>query len=139
MIESIKWYEGPNGFVSHVANAYEVDGKIKLQMCHADGNIFTFWPPRDGKIVPMGTHTSRLVEFVIDPSAVDLELGPPQILIGTDNDFPRIDDRLQTHSHSYTFGLICDKKNTVTDWKAIYAKVGGRGPRRLVYETFKLM
>lgn len=94
--------------------------------------MFTFWPGKDGKKIPMGTYSSRLVQWEIDPKATDIKLGEPNVLIDNDNEFMRIYDRMVGQKNKYVFGLYCDKKNSTTQWKTIVERVGGNSNPLLV-------
>ncbi|KAJ3454744.1 hypothetical protein MRS44_013344 [Fusarium solani] len=124
----IKWFYGDNAYIGHVANAWEEDGKIHLYMAYAEGNIFGFFPDKDGKAPPPGTYPNKLARWIIDPESDELHLSKPETVIGQDNEFFRVDDRFVGYKTRYIFGAINDDSNGGTDWGFVAQRIGGGFP-----------
>ncbi|OCT49459.1 Lignostilbene-alpha,beta-dioxygenase isozyme III [Cladophialophora carrionii] len=124
----IKWFYGDTAYVGHVANAWEEDGRIHLLMAHAEGNIFGFFPDKEGKAPPPGTHPNLLGKWVIDPKATELHLKKPEHVVKWDNEFLRVDDRFMGYKTRYVFGAVTDNSKGGTDWSLVGRRIGGGFP-----------
>ncbi|KAH8656344.1 carotenoid oxygenase [Ilyonectria robusta] len=115
----IKWFEGPNWITGHVANAWEQDGKVHVQIGVSKENGFGFFPDKDGKCPPQESPgvAPYLHEWVIDPHSDKLKLDPPTQVIPNAAEFPRIDDRVMGKKQRFTYGNLMDFTPGVTDWE----------------------
>lgn len=94
-------------------------------MAYAEGNIFGFFPDKDGKAPPPGTYPNKLARWIIDPESDELHLSKPETVIGQDNEFFRVDDRFVGYKTRYIFGAINDDSNGGTDWGFVAQRIGG--------------
>ena len=125
MTDDQQWFRAPHGFAGHVANAYEDEnGHIELQMAYSTGNVFFWWPDKDGKGPKPGEVECALVRWKIDYHSNELDLGKPNIMVAEDMEFPRIDDRLATLRHSKVLFNVMDKA-AGTDMRSIGPVLGG--------------
>jgi carotenoid cleavage dioxygenase len=120
-----QWFYGDTAYLGHIANSWEEDGKLHLYIAHAEGNVFAFFPDKDGHAPPPTDCPNRLVKFVIDPASEDLYVGKPEVIISNDNEFVRIDDRFMGYKSRYVFGAITDNSKGGTDWGLVVQRIGG--------------
>ncbi|KAF9874376.1 Carotenoid oxygenase [Colletotrichum karsti] len=122
-----QWFYGDNAYNGHVANAWEEGGKIHLYMSHSKGNVFGFFPDKDGNSPPLGTNAAMLAHWTIDPKSENLEV-EPEIVIEKDNEMIRVDDRYMCYKNKYIFGAMQDPTEGKTDWSLVSMRVGGGFP-----------
>ncbi|GAM40135.1 hypothetical protein TCE0_034f12246 [Talaromyces pinophilus] len=124
----VKWFRAPNAFPGHTANAYEnADGNIVFDLPITPKNVFFWWPDKDGNAPDPESIASDFMRFTFDPRSSDLDLPKPEILLGEDCEFVRIDDRVATRPHSHTFLAIMDPK-VGTNWPVMAPVMGGGHP-----------
>ncbi|KAJ0122956.1 Lignostilbene-alpha-beta-dioxygenase isozyme I [Diaporthe amygdali] len=120
----IKWFEGPNWMTGHVANAWEEDGKVHIQVSLTKVNGFGFFPDKNGQAPRMEEVPINLNEWTIDPHSKRLVLPEPEQIITETNEFPRIDDRLFGQKNRVLFGMSMDFAPGVTDWEFSTPRMG---------------
>ncbi|KAF9875484.1 hypothetical protein CkaCkLH20_06865 [Colletotrichum karsti] len=131
------WFEGPNQFTGHVANAFEENGKIHLQASLAKGNGFGFFPDKNGKAPPFDEPSIQpyVTEFIIDPKSDKLFYEESERLVQEPDEFPRIDDRVMGQKNRFIYGMIMDMASGVTDWEYSATKIGaGLGHMNTLYK-----
>ncbi|KAJ5634236.1 hypothetical protein N7528_002078 [Penicillium herquei] len=140
--EDVKWFRAPNAFPGHTVNAYEnEDGNIVFDLPLSDKNVFFWWPEEDGSAPKPEDIRNEMRRFIIDPHSSNLDL-VPEVLWRDDCEFPRIDDRWLTKSHSISYCLILEPE-LGTDFPAIAPVRGGGHPPynamgKLDYKTGKV-
>jgi len=94
--EDIKWFQwDPDHFEGHVSNAFEKNGKVYVDFPVFKGNVFYFFPNKDGYSPPPQALTCRFPRFELDPNATDLRISEPEYLGEVMGEFSRIDERFQ--------------------------------------------
>ena len=93
-------------------------------MAYSRDNVFFWWPDRDGKGPRPGEVECAFVKWNIDYKSDDITLPEPDILVGEDMEFPRIDERRAFDKHSHVFFNIMDK-TAGTDMRSIGPVLGG--------------
>lgn len=124
----VKWFEAPNAFPGHTANAYEnTAGQIVFDLALSDKNVFFWWPDANGHAPDPHTIRADMVRFTIDPYSTNKDLVKPEILSQHDCEFARIDDRyaMQSYNHSFFDVMI---PSLGTDFHAIGPVMGGGFP-----------
>jgi carotenoid cleavage dioxygenase-like enzyme len=92
----IKWFEWePDHFEGHVSNAFEKNGKVYVDFPVFKGNVFNFFPDKDGKAPPRHALTCRFPRFELDPHTTNLKIPEPEWLSDITGEFSRIDERFQ--------------------------------------------
>jgi carotenoid cleavage dioxygenase-like enzyme len=83
-VRDIRWFRGPKGvFCFHIMNAFEdAEGRIHLDQCLADVNVFPFIQRASGLNVPPEASNGRLGRWTIDPGVrtdtiTETVIGPP--------------------------------------------------------------
>ncbi|KAI5357673.1 Putative carotenoid oxygenase [Septoria linicola] len=126
--DDVKWFRAPKSFPGHVANAFEdSDGYIVLDLPICDKNAFFWWPDKDGRAPAPHEVQSSMRRFVIDPTSTELDIQSKEILLETDCEFPRIDDRYAMREYRHLFCAIMDA-SLPSDIPAIMSKRGGGSP-----------
>lgn len=108
----------------HVANAWEEDGKVHIQVSLTKVNGFGFFPDKNGQAPRMEEVPINLNEWTIDPHSKRLVLPEPEQIITETNEFPRIDDRLFGQKNRVLFGMLMDFAPGVTDWEFSTPRMG---------------
>lgn len=127
----VRWLRAPSeGFIFHVGNAYEENGRILLDACvylGGDGllmNTLTGW--RSGRAWE-GEWGARPFLYEIDPAAGTVA---ERQLDDRAAEFPRIDDRLVGYPNRWGYALRFDRDATGSDGPATkvikYDRSGGR-------------
>jgi len=83
-VKDMRWFKGPKGVSCfHILNAFEDrDGRIHLDQCLSDVNVFPFIQRASGLNVPPEQANSRLARWTMDPangsdSVTETVVGPP--------------------------------------------------------------
>ncbi|KAJ0361019.1 hypothetical protein COL26b_013888 [Colletotrichum chrysophilum] len=114
------WFQGPNLFTGHVANAWEENGQLHLHVSMVRGNGFGFFPEQNGEATAFDLEVlaPHVCEFVLDPHSTKLVYqSPTEVVTAGPNEFPRIDDRVFGKKHRFIYGNMIDMSPGVTDWE----------------------
>ncbi|OKO99166.1 Lignostilbene-alpha,beta-dioxygenase isozyme III [Penicillium subrubescens] len=122
------WFHYKNSFPGHTANAYEDEkGHLVVDLGLSETNVFFWWPDGQGRSPEPSSIRSQLVQFTLDPQAVDLVLPEPKILHQGSSEFYRIDDRFATQPYRHCYFDLMDPE-LGTDFERIGHKIGGGHP-----------
>ena len=104
-VKELRWFRGPKGvFCFHILNAFEdADGRIQLDQCMADVNVFPFIQRASGLNVSPQDANGRLARWTIDlrkgsDTVTETVVGPP-------GDVPIIPARFQGRAQSHAWML----------------------------------
>ncbi len=104
----VRWFKGPaNGFQGHTLNAFEENGLIHVDMPVTGGNIFYFFPQKDGFVPSPETLSSSLHRWTFDLNATS-DIVDPKPLNHYPCEFPRVDDRYVGQPYEHGFMLAFD-------------------------------
>jgi carotenoid cleavage dioxygenase len=108
-VKEMRWFRGPAGVSAyHVMNAFDVDGKIHLDLCLSETNAFPFIRT-DSKIAREQWEIGGgFIRWTLDMNAAEdtiqaRPLGPP-------GDLPRVRDRDQGRPYASSWYLSIDPK-----------------------------
>jgi carotenoid cleavage dioxygenase-like enzyme len=104
----IKFFKRDNLFCSHVMNAFNDGTKIYFDTPVAKNNMFPFFPDIHGKPFNREEAMSYMTRWCVDFSNKGDNFEPDEVLSGMMGEFPRIDDRYATRSHSYGWFLVME-------------------------------
>ncbi|KAF5495076.1 Lignostilbene-alpha,beta-dioxygenase isozyme I [Colletotrichum siamense] len=134
----IKWFQGPNLFTGHVANAWEENGQVHLHVSMVRGNGFGFFPDQNGEAPDFDLEVlaPHVCEFVLDPHSTKLVYqAPTEVVTSGPNEFPRIDDRVFGKKNRFIYGNMIDMSPGVTDWEYSAPLAGdGIGHMNVLYK-----
>ncbi|KAJ3961862.1 hypothetical protein N0V92_001425 [Colletotrichum tropicale] len=132
------WFQGPNLFTGHVANAWEENGQVHLHVSMVRGNGFGFFPDQNGEAPAFDLEVlaPHVCEFVLDPHSTKLVYqSPTKVVTSGPNEFPRIDDRVVGKKHRFIYGNMIDMSPGVTDWEYSAPLAGdGIGHMNVLYK-----
>jgi len=104
-VKDMRWFRGPKGVSCfHIVNAFEdAEGRIHMDQCLADVNLFPFIQRASGLNVSPAKANARLGRWTVDPgsgadSVVETVIGPP-------GDLPMLPARLQGRQHTHAWML----------------------------------
>ena len=104
--KDIRWFKGPNQFVSHIMNAYDEGSQVHLDCCRSSINLFPFFHTVGEQWTPKGMDV-RLTRWTADlaGSGDTFESSTLSEFMG---EFPRNDDRYQTkpYRHGWMLGFF---------------------------------
>lgn len=100
--KDVRWFVGPNRFMSHIMNAFNDGNRIYLDTPVAESNMFPFFPDISGKPFDREKAASRLCRWTIDLGANNEGFEQKQLSPDV-GEFPRIDDRyaMRAYRHGY--------------------------------------
>jgi len=89
-VAALRWFRGPKGVSCyHIMNAFEdADGRIHLDQCLSDVNVFPFIQRASGLSIPPQAAGSRLARWTIDLRDVSSEVR--ESVVGPPGDLPVI-------------------------------------------------
>lgn len=128
-----RWFRAPNGFPGHIANAFEQDGKVYLDLTLVNQNAFYFFPDETGyapkqpdippivmaalgkaskllnrpSLIAPPNLKAALSRVELDPLRNDDGVRIESLLDGL-VEFPKIDDRFAGRSYRYSYLLGLD-------------------------------
>ncbi len=103
----VRWFRAPNAFPGHVINAFDDGGKLYLDMPVANGNVFWFFPDKDGNSPPPGSVTGQVMRWTIDMNSRSDRI-EAQLVNGMNAEFPHIDDRYVGRPYAHAFVQATD-------------------------------
>jgi len=106
--DEVRWFRAPNGFPGHIANAFEQDGKIILDLDIIDGNPMWFFPDGNGHVANPATLSGAIKRFTFDLSAAGDRV-EGETLAPVQNLFTHCDDRFTTQPYRHVFGTLSDR------------------------------
>jgi len=106
--KDIKLFKRPNLFCSHVMNAFNDGSKIYFDTPVAKNNMFPFFPDIHGAPFKPEEGRSFMTRWVVDYNSKGDEFESTEQLTDMMGEFPRIDDRYATQTHSYGWLLVMD-------------------------------
>jgi carotenoid cleavage dioxygenase-like enzyme len=106
--DDVRWFSGPaNGFQGHTLNSYEVGNRIYVDMPVTSGNIFYFFPQKDGFVPPPESLKSCLMRWTFDLDSPETKVEPLPLTDFT-CEFPRCDERFTGQPYRHGFVLKFD-------------------------------
>lgn len=98
----VRWFTGSARFASHTMNAYEVDGKILIDMSVGESAVFPFFPELSGAPYDPEAATPYVSRWTVDPNGMTDDFSLDR-LSDIPGEFPRIDERYSTTPYRYGF------------------------------------
>lgn len=127
-VSAIRWFEIEPCYVYHVANAWEVDGRIFCDVMRFDSA--PLFPKADGSL--SDNPTARLVRWTIDPGAPTNAVSE-EVLDDLSAEFPRVDPRAETRAHRHMWYIGDPTGSAAFPFRAI-AHLDLLNCRRRMYE-----
>jgi carotenoid cleavage dioxygenase-like enzyme len=107
--KDMRWFKSPNLFCSHVLNAFNDGTKVYFDTPVAKNNMFPFFPDVHGTPYKPEEAASYMTRWCVDMNSSGEEFESSEKLTDMLGEFPRIDDRYATQSHSYGWLLVMDR------------------------------
>jgi carotenoid cleavage dioxygenase len=105
--KDVRFFHAPNAFPGHVINAFDDGGKLYLDLPVALGNVFWFFPDKDGKVPAPGSFGTEVTRWCFDMR--DRNSKPvPVVLSRMAAEFPHCDDRYVGKPYRYGFMQAAD-------------------------------
>jgi len=122
-ISSLRWHKAGPGFAFHTMNAWEMDGKLEIDLMLSDAP--PFFPGTDGVVLPASDATlCRWHLDIADPDAIVTS----QRLSNTGGEFPRIDERFagrrNRHGYFTTFDSLCHRDDLTGEERFFTVQAG---------------
>jgi len=102
--DSLRWFQAPARFATHVMNAFNDGTQVYLDMPVADGNMFPFFPDVGGAAFDPKRAAARVSRLRVDMNSPAGGIAC-EVLNEAVGEFPRIDDRYA--SKPYRHGFLC--------------------------------
>ncbi|MDX9874225.1 MAG: carotenoid oxygenase family protein [Spongiibacteraceae bacterium] len=102
--KDLQWLAGPPGFQGHVVNGFDDRNRIYVDLPTADGNVFPFFPDRNGQTTPLETLRAPVTRWTFDMSGKEGRLSA-EPLTAQNMEFGKFDERYAGRPYRYGFLL----------------------------------
>lgn len=113
----VRWFRGPTKYSTHIFNSFSAGTKIHIDTPVANSNPFPFFPDVTGAAFDLMSSAPHVTRWTIDLASSGDGFEAEQ-LDDSICEFPRIDDRYQTHRHRHGWVSVFDYTKPWTADKA---------------------